>query len=214
MKNTWFILIAVLAISYSANITAGSPFSDDKNKFDIGLKAGLNLSNIYDSDNQQFDADPKLGLAGGLFVTIPINGFIGVQPEFLFSQRGYRGSGTILFNDYSYVQTSNFIDVPLLLAIKPIPMFTFLVGPQYSYLMSQQYVFSSQLINLDLEEEYENGDIRKNTLCLTGGIDYKMNQLVISARAGWDLINNKADGTSTTPRYKNIWSQITVGVRF
>jgi hypothetical protein len=36
-----------------------------------------------------------------------------------------------------------------------------------------------------------------------------MNNIVIGARAGWDLLNNKGDGTSTTPRYKNMWYQAT-----
>jgi hypothetical protein len=33
-------------------------------------------------------------------------------------------------------------------------------------------------------------------------------------RGSWDLKNNNGDGTSTTPRYKNVWYQATVGYRF
>jgi len=44
-------------------------------------------------------------------------------------------------------------------------------------------------------------------------MDINLNNIVIGARAGWDLFNNNGDGTSTTPRYKNVWAQATVGIR-
>jgi len=30
---------------------------------------------------------------------------------------------------------------------------------------------------------------------------------------GWDLMKNNGDGTKTTPRYKNVWAQVSVGFR-
>jgi hypothetical protein len=51
-------------------------------------------------------------------------------------------------------------------------------------------------------------------LCLTGGFDITMKHIVLSARAGWDLQENHSDGTSSTPRYKNVWYQGTIGYRF
>jgi len=38
--------------------------------------------------------------------------------------------------------------------------------------------------------------------------------LVLSGRVAWDLYDNNGDGTSTTPRYKNVVGQITLGYRF
>lgn len=36
---------------------------------------------------------------------------------------------------------------------------------------------------------------------------------VVGVRAGWDLTNNNGNGNSETPRYKNAWAGLTVGVR-
>jgi hypothetical protein len=47
-----------------------------------------------------------------------------------------------------------------------------------------------------------------------GGIDVNIDDFVVSARVSWDLLNNSGDGTSSTPRYKNIVGQITLGYRF
>jgi hypothetical protein len=37
---------------------------------------------------------------------------------------------------------------------------------------------------------------------------------VLSARSGWDVQRNNGDGTSSIPRYKNVWFQATIGYRF
>ena len=55
---------------------------------------------------------------------------------------------------------------------------------------------------------------KKSVLCFLGGIDINLDQFVLSARAGWDLQNNNGDGTSTNPRYKNVWYQATIGFKF
>ena len=209
MKNKWLLTLSVFTLSlFITSVFATEP------GISIGVKAGANLSNIYDSEGEDFQADPKLGFAAGAFLQIPLGVFLGIQPELLFSQKGLRGSGTIFTSDYTFVRTTNYIDVPLLLAIKPIPTLTLLVGPQYSYLISQRYEFNNEFINIDEQEEFENENIRKNTLCITGGFDVNLDNLVLSARAGWDFLDNKGDGTSSTPRYKNMWTQATIGYRF
>lgn len=208
------ILVFVFATLMFGSAFAQKSNADFREKVSFGVKAGINISNVYDSQGEQFNADAKLGLAAGIFVALPIGKFIGVQPEILFSQKGYKGSGSLLGSNYSYTYTSNYIDVPLLFAIKPISLITILVGPQYSFLVKDSYKFDSALINIDQEHVFENDNIRKNTLSFLGGVDFNFKRIVIGTRAGWDLQANKGDGTSETPRYKNIWYQATIAFRF
>jgi hypothetical protein len=203
------LLIVAFAFMASAGYAQSSALD-----IQLGVKIGANLSNVYDTQGEDFTADPKLGLAGGVFVGIPIGSFLGIQPELLFSQKGYKGSGSFLGSQYKYSRTSNFIDLPIFVALKPVSAVTILAGPQFSYLIKETYKFENALINIDEEQVFDNDNIRKNILCLVGGVDINLNQLVIGARLGFDLQNNKGDGTSTTPRYKNIWVQTTVGFRF
>ncbi|MGB4414467.1 MAG: porin family protein [Paludibacter sp.] len=213
MKNKSLVLLVALTLFLfpAANFAQSDQSSEG---ISGGLKVGANLSNVYDSDNQEFQADSKLGFAGGAFLSIPFGKYLGIQPEILFSQKGFQGSGSILGSEYSFSRTTNYIDVPILLAIKPISSLTLLVGPQYSYLMSQKYVFKSAMVNIEQQQQFENEDIRTNTLCITGGFDVNLTNIVLSARTGWDLQNNTADEASSTPRYKNMWYQVTVGYRF
>lgn len=213
MKKSIITIAAMFAIAASsfAQETTGD---DEREKFHFGLKAGVNNANVYDSEGEDFDTDAKLGFAGGAFLAIPLGKFIGLQPEVLFSQKGFKGKGRILGGGYEFTRTSNFVDIPLFLALKPAPFLTLLGGPQFSYLVSQKDVFKNGVTSIEQEQEFENENVRKNILCFVAGFDINFNHGVIGLRAGWDVQNNKGDGTSTTPRYKNVWLQGTVGYRF
>ena len=180
----------------------------------FGLKVGANLSNVYDAQGQNFVADSKSGLAVGTFLSIPLGKVFGIQPEILYSEKGFKSSGTLLGNTYTLNRSTSFIDVPILLAIKPVGVITFLVGPQYSFLLKQKNSFSGTPISLEQQKIFESDNIRKNILSLSGGADINLGTVVIGARASFDTQNNNGDGTSTTPRYKNVWYQATLGIRF
>lgn len=215
MKQIKKTILAIAALVLMVNVgSSQNQIIDTRSKVQVGFKLGANLSNVYDTSDESFTADSKLGLAGGAFAAIPIGSFLGIQPEFLFSQKGYKGSGSILGSEYSYSRTSNFIDVPIFVTVKPSSFITILAGPQYSFLIKETYKFENEFININDEEEFENDNIRKNILCFVGGVDANFNMLVVGARVGWDLQHNNGDGTSTAPRYKNVWYQATVGYRF
>jgi len=88
---------------------------------------------------------------------------------------------------------------------------TVLAGPQYSFLVKQTDVFTSGSFTLDQQKNFQND---KNVLCFLGGLDFNLNPIVLSVRAGWDLQNNNGDGTIANPRYKNVWYQVTIGFKF
>lgn len=206
------IFLTVVIITLMAGIAGAQDNSTDlRSKLQFGLKAGVNFSNVYDSKNQEFNADFKAGFAAGAFLAIPIGEYFGLQPEILFSQKGYKATGTILIIPYEYTHTTNYLDVPLLFALKPSEHVTLLVGPQYSFLISQKDVFKSGGLTVNEEQQFDND---RSVLCFLGGVDFILNQFVLSARAGWDLQNNNGDGTSSNPRYKNVWYQATFGFKF
>ena len=129
----------------------------------FGLKVGVNRSNIYDSKNDDVVADAKMGFAVGGFFAIPLGDYIGFQPEVLFSQKGFKGTGKILGSPYELKRTTNYIDVPILLALKPASFVSILVGPHYSYLLSQKDEFSNSTFTTTQTKEFDNDNIRKNT---------------------------------------------------
>ncbi len=183
-------------------------------RFYVGLKGGANYSNVYDAQGENFKADSKFGMVGGIFIAIPLGKVLGLQPEVLFSQRGFHATGTLLGSPYNVTRTLNYIDVPLLLAIKAGKGVSFMAGPQFSYLIKRTDKFTTATANVLQEEEFRADDIRKNMMCFLGGIDFNFNNVVLGTRVGWDVKDNKGDGVSQTPRYKNAWVQATLGIRF
>ncbi len=209
-KISIFIFLVFLAFGTKVNAQE----SNTNEVFAFGIKAGLNYSNVWDEQGQDFRADPRVGFAGGVFLGIPIGEYIGIQPEVLISQKGFNASGTLLANTYSFSRTTTFIDFPLQLQVKPTNFITVVLGPQYSYLMHQKDVYTYGSNSIEQEQEFENENIRKNILGFVIGTDVIISHFVLSGRVGWDFINNNGDGTSSTPRYKNRWLQLTAGYKF
>ena len=213
MKTTILTIASIICITFNSKAQDNNT-TDFRNKLTFGLKAGMNYSNVYDSKGEEFTSNAKFGLAAGAALSIPFGKYIGIQPEILFSQKGFKGKGKILGGDYSFTRTSDYVDIPLLFLFKPSEFISVVAGPQYSYLIRQTDVFANATTTIEQEQDFENDNIRKNMFCFTGGIDINLKHIVLGARAGWDVQNNNGDGTSSTPRYKNVWYQGTIGYRF
>ena len=139
--------------------------------------------------------------------------FLGLQPEILISQKGFQASGIILGSEYSFKRTKTFLDIPLQVQIKPIEYLTIVLGPQIGFQLHEKNVYTFGNISIEQEQEFNNENVRKNFLGFVAGIDINISHVVISGRAGWDFQNNNGNGTSTAPRYKNQWIQMTVGFK-
>ena len=134
------ILIAVVAL-----LVVNSAFSQVK----VGVKAGANLSSLsgvemsaFGISLDMFESDGmSLGFHGGVFANISFGGYLGLQPELLFSmQGGEQKLGKELLEEmgipFGNIKLSyrfNYINLPILLEIKPVPLVDLglLVGPQF-----------------------------------------------------------------------------------
>lgn len=215
MKKS-LIIICLLLLSFSNTLLAQGENDvniDMREKLTFGIKAGINYSNVWDEQGQDFEADPRVGFAGGVFLGIPIGKYLGVQPELLLSQKGFQGGGTLLGNPYSFSKTTTYIDVPIMLQIKPIEYLSIVFGPQYSYLINEKNKYTFGANSTEQEREFENDNVRKNMLGFVVGGDINVSHIVLSGRMAWDFQTNNGDGSSSTPRYKNQWLQITIGFR-
>jgi len=147
------------------------------------------------------------------FFGLPIGKFVGIQPEALISQKGFQGSGTLGGSPYSFSRTTTYLDIPIFFQLKPAEIFTIVAGPQYSYLLHEKNVYTYGANSSVQEQEFNNDNIRKNILGFAAGADINISHVVISGRMGWDFQTNHGDGTSSTPRYKNKWIQLTIGFK-
>jgi hypothetical protein len=121
----------------------------------IGVKAGVNMAGMSDVEVSVMghsmtvlkNDGMSIGYHGGVFANISFSDFIGFQPELLFSMQGGKyklnglSSGIIdidvgdILNIESVKINCQFgyINLPLLLEIKPVANLGILVGPQVGY---------------------------------------------------------------------------------
>lgn len=214
----YILKITLLAIILFVGGLSCKAQDDDQEKYErrvhLGPKIGLNYANVFDERGDEFIAEGKFGFVGGAFVSIPLGLHFGLQPEILYSQKGFKATGTIIGFEYELKRTSSFIDVPLYFSWRPLRFITIMAGPQVSFLVHQKDVFTSSANSYFVEQEFENENLRKNILCFIGGIDINIEQIVIGLKGGFDFQANQGDGTNSVPRYKNVWLQGTVGFRF
>jgi hypothetical protein len=179
----------------------------------IGLKGGLSIATIIKSGDNNFSSDALLGFNGGVVIQLPLTKYIALQPEVLYSQKGYHAMGSSIVGDYDYRRYLNFLDIPLLLRINASRSFGIVIGPQYSYLLSTHTKFKSANAAYEQDVNNDNDNITKNIFGGVLGADINVNRnLFLYGRYTIDFKSNNGDGTSSTPEYKNQVFQVGLGV--
>ena len=133
---------ALLAAALFATAAVSSAQAQDVR---LGFRAGANYSNLAGNIKNQETYNNKVGFLGGVLLNVPLiqDGFLSLQPEILYSQKGFENKPT----EYSILGVPgtmqkregqvnyNYLDVPLLLKVRASGL-VFEAGPQYSYLLS------------------------------------------------------------------------------
>ncbi|GAA3952685.1 porin family protein [Hymenobacter algoricola] len=137
MKKTSFLLASLLS--------AAALFSSAAHAQGVrlGLRAGANYSNLAGNLENETTYNNKIGFLGGVILNASLSDdeFLSVQPEVLFSQKGFENKSAEYKNIFGTTQRRegkvnyNYLDVPVLLKVNAGGL-VFEGGPQYSYLLS------------------------------------------------------------------------------
>ncbi|MFN8844454.1 MAG: porin family protein [Chryseotalea sp.] len=205
-----FTVVVLLCFFLSVNIT----LAQHKKVFKVGVKTGITTSNIWQVKPTTFHAYSNEGFMAGVFTSVTLGNYVGLQLEISVTQKGLKGTGTLLGSSYSLTRTTTYVDFPLLIQLKPVTYLSFFIGPQYAVLAKSktQYTFNQ---NADLvRAEFNKEQNRKHLLGLVAGVDIHIKHVVLSARIGWDLQNNNTNKNSVTPDYRNKWIALCLGYSF
>jgi len=193
MKRNAFVLFAVLSLAMLQTRAQGIHF---------GIKAGANLFKV---DGQPFSSEYKFGYNVGVFSEINFTPNLGIQPELLFNQTNYRTGqnfGDLYSTSYNnYEGKLNYLSIPVLLNLRPIPLLSILVGPQFGILLNQQ-----EHLVANAKDAFKKGD-----LSLVGGAQLNLASIKVGARyvIGLNNINDVDDQNS----WKNQGWQLYAGFR-
>ena len=211
MKSLLFTIL-IIGLATQNLLSQEQPEStsrEAKKKIVPGIRAGLVTSNVYDRHGENFVTDSKTGFSGGAYLALPLGSLLGVQPELIVLQKGFEGTGRIEGEQFYIDHTTTHVDIPLQVMIKPFKWFTFLIGPQYSFMIKDntKYTYANTR-----QTSFEAKTDRNQHVGTLTGIDLNINHVVVSFRSGWDLSKNS--NSSTVPTYRNRWIQWTLGYRF
>ncbi|MCU0380304.1 MAG: PorT family protein [Chitinophagaceae bacterium] len=171
----------------------------------FGIRGGANINKIEGvSFSDEFTYGYHLG--GGL--EMMFGKVIGIQPEVLFNQSNLQ-TGYSFDTLYQSVNPGtiknvklNYLSIPILLNIKPLPFLTLQAGPQFGILMSQE---KSMLE--DGKEAFRNGNIS-----MVGGIQIHLMQFRIYGRYGVGL--NNMNDIDNRDKWKSQTGQVGLAYMF
>lgn len=213
----------LLSASAALLVTAVAPAAHAQG-VRFGVKAGANLSNLSGDLVNQDQYKNRVGFQGGVMVNFGLSDIISIQPEVLYSQKGFKYADqqfTVLGNTFR--NTGNvrydYLDVPILVRVRAAGIF-FEVGPQYSYLM-QVSTDRTQTRNGNVISNSGSGttnldNVQRNELGYVGGLGYQAsNGLMLGVRysgAFTDFAKNDNYSNGDFRNARNSTFQAYVGV--
>jgi opacity protein-like surface antigen len=177
----------------------------------FGIKAGLNLSSLSDIKAEVsgisvkvFDNDGMaVGFHAGGFVNFSFGQYVGLQSELLFSMQGgqqklssFLASRLIPFGlpaNLRYSYTFDYINIPVLLDIKPFANFSILIGPQIGFNIYKSATesaggVSDTISGSDFDDTFGDNSFKSVDFAVVGGLQYTfIDHLTIGARYNWGL---------------------------
>ncbi|MBF9239068.1 PorT family protein [Hymenobacter sp. BT683] len=153
----------------------------------FGLRAGANYSNLAGNIKNEDTYNNKIGFLGGVMVNVPVvEGFFSVQPEILYSQKGFENKPTEFTDILGRKQKRegdvnfNYIDVPVLLKINAAG-FIVEAGPQYSYLLSSNNETKTTITpalggapsTVEARDKNDVSGLNRNELGYLAGVGYQ-----------------------------------------
>ncbi|MBS1947828.1 MAG: PorT family protein [Bacteroidetes bacterium] len=199
MKKPIIFSIALMIISIA---------SASAQKFQLGVKGGVNFFNVQDQGgtySQALNNQFQFGYNLGGFAILNLSKHVGIQPEVMWNEYQTRTSdnaNAIYDSLWPGKNISlNYLTVPLLLNISPSKIITFQVGPQFGILINESQTFYNNTKNA----------FKKGDFSMVGGVQLNLAWIKLGARYVVGL-NNISDLPNSNA-WKNHGAQAYVGIK-
>jgi hypothetical protein len=173
--------LSILNIFVALLITFSIPCNaQEEEKLQIGVKGGLNISNLYLNDEAA--SDMIFGYNAGVFVKKPFTAIIAIQPELYVSSKG----SSITYNNVFVGGTAKFnltyLEMPVLCVAKVSKHVNFQFGPYISYLLNSEIknVVNNQLF--DFEKNINVNDFNRIDAGIIAGFGIEVHTVTMGAR--------------------------------
>ena len=140
------------------------------------------FSSVIDQTNGIIESRKRTGFYIGAGADIPLGEMVSIEPGLVYTQRGYGLKGNLTINKLKIealnaraTSQMHYIDVPVLIKVKPAGGLTIFAGPQVSYLVKNNLqadiaLLGFSLLNTDLDI---TNQFNRFDMGITGGIGYE-----------------------------------------
>jgi hypothetical protein len=131
--NKWSASLSFILLLLTASVT----HTYAQQSFEWGIKGGGNLMRI---SGRSFDGKKYPGFSAGVYGKLNFTSKWSLQPEIDWNQTIAKTSDEFnnIYGGASFQQVNlNYAAIPIFLSFKPAPWLSVLVGPQYSFLVTQ-----------------------------------------------------------------------------
>jgi hypothetical protein len=178
----------------------------------FGIKGGFALSNLYIDSEELDDENARIGFHIGLFSQVMFAETFGIQPEFLFSQKGSEGEYSGLI-DQTVNFKINYIDVPILFVLRPVEVIELHAGPLFGILLNSNVEYSGII---DGVSEIDRDHLKSLDYGLAAGFALNFGNLQAGVRyyMGLQKIADSQTMRLLIGDSKNSYGQIYLAIKF
>lgn len=166
----------------------------------IGLKGGLSVASLHGSDKGSLGStDSHTSFHAGVFAQIGLSEFFSIQPELLYSRKGFELQGDVHRLDY--------LELPVLAVFNISNHLSVHLGPQISVMLSAKE--EGKEVDLEPYHTFDYGP--------AAGLEGKLGRFRLGARYVYglgDVLKQDASGNSLEADIKNGVIQVYLGVIF
>ncbi len=182
------------SINQNHNIFSRSPNSG------IGIKGGVNFASVHGSDKDKFgDVNSHTSFHAGIFAQFGFGEFFSLQPEVLYSRKGFERQDSVYRFDY--------LEVPVLAVFNITDNFSVHLGPQVGVMVSAKV--EDEEIEMEPYNTFDYG--------AAAGLEGSVDRFRVGARyvhSFGDLRKEDSMGNNINEDIKNGVIQVYLGVSF
>ena len=200
LKHFLLAATVITASFFSASAQEQQTGSERSLSPKFGIKAGVNLANLYVDDVQ--DENMKAGLNVGLLAKIPLIRGLSIQPELLYTSKGSKVAyDNLLLGNGEYRFNLNYVELPVLAVINLAKNLNLHAGGYAAYLTSVNVkdmdddgnVYDIDKLNADNFNRIDYG--------LVGGLGLDIENFTIGARYNYGLKEVGKEGSGGASTY-------------
>ncbi|MFW6371583.1 MAG: porin family protein [Bacteroidota bacterium] len=183
-----------------------------------GVKAGLNLSNLTVDDTS--DRNLRTGFHAGVFGRLGISEFFSLQPELLYTTKGFTNNYDLAVASSEVDFNLNYIEIPVNVVYHLSEDFAFQLGPYVGYLAGANVETNNEVLDFfdfETDSELDRDNFKSIDFGITAGLDFTLEQFIFGFKYNMGLTGVAKDnipGELLGDEAKNSVIQVYAGILF